>query len=71
MHARRTLSKAQRKSYIAAVKCVRDTPSILAPGVAAGSKSLFDDFVYVHMNQTLNIHFTVREINRSCHKTMS
>lgn len=54
----RTLSKAQRKSYIAAVKCVRDTPSILAPGVSTGSKSLFDDFVYVHLNQTLFIHFT-------------
>ncbi|KAK4148900.1 tyrosinase-like protein [Chaetomidium leptoderma] len=54
----RTLSKAQRKRYVAAVKCVQKTPSILAPGVAAGSKNLFDDFVYVHLQSTLSIHFT-------------
>ncbi|KAK4235462.1 tyrosinase-like protein [Achaetomium macrosporum] len=54
----RTLSKAQRSSYIAAVKCVQTSPSLLAPGVAPGSKSLFDDFVYVHMISTPFIHFT-------------
>lgn len=56
---RRTLSKSERKSYIAAVKCVMNTPSILAPGVAPGSTNLFEDFQYVHMNQTLFIHNTV------------
>jgi hypothetical protein len=55
----RTLSKAQRKSYIAAVKCLRTKPSLLASGVAPGSKSLFDDFVAIHLNQTLFIHLTV------------
>ncbi|KAL2134941.1 hypothetical protein VTI74DRAFT_10348 [Chaetomium olivicolor] len=54
----RTLPKSQRRAYVKAVQCVMDTPSILAPGVAPGSKSLFDDFVYVHMNSTLFIHFT-------------
>ncbi|KAK0716374.1 hypothetical protein B0H67DRAFT_516055 [Lasiosphaeris hirsuta] len=54
----RTLSKPERKSYIAAVKCLRTKPSLLAPGVAPGSKSLFDDFVAVHLNQTLFIHLT-------------
>jgi hypothetical protein len=33
-------------------------PSILPPGQAPGSHSLFDDFVWVHMNQTLFIHLT-------------
>ncbi|KAL2259021.1 hypothetical protein VTK26DRAFT_7446 [Humicola hyalothermophila] len=54
----RTLSKWERKSYIAAVKCVMNTPSTLEPGVAPGSTNLFEDFVYVHMNQTLWIHNT-------------
>lgn len=55
------MSKAQRKSYISAVKCVQNTPSILPPGTAAGAKSLFDDFVYVHMQSTLFIHLTVSQ----------
>jgi tyrosinase len=54
----RTLSKAQRKNYIKAVQCVQKTPSILPPGTAAGSKTLFDDFVYVHLQSTPFIHFT-------------
>lgn len=33
-------------------------PSILPAGTAPGSHSLYDDFVYVHMNQTLFIHLT-------------
>ncbi|KAL2193816.1 tyrosinase-like protein [Corynascus similis CBS 632.67] len=54
----RTLSKAQRKSYIKAVQCLQAKPSKLEDGVAAGSKTLFDDFVYVHMMATTFIHFT-------------
>lgn len=54
----RTLSSAQRKNYIAAVKCLQNKPSLLAPGVAPGSKSVFDDFVAIHFNQTLFIHLT-------------
>jgi hypothetical protein len=56
----RTMSSAQRKNYISAVKCLRTKPSLLAPGVAPGSKSLFDDFVAIHFNQTIFIHLTVR-----------
>ena len=55
----RTLSVNQRKNYIAAVKCLRTKPSLLAPGVAPGSKSLFDDFVVIHFQQTIFIHLTV------------
>ncbi|KAL1840789.1 hypothetical protein VTJ49DRAFT_7744 [Mycothermus thermophilus] len=54
----RYLSKPERKHYIAAVECLQSKPSILPAGLAPGSQSLFDDFVYVHMNQTLQIHFT-------------
>ncbi|KAJ1323862.1 tyrosinase [Microdochium nivale] len=35
-----------------------DSPSLIPEGVAPGAKSRFDDFVAVHINQTLTIHFT-------------
>jgi tyrosinase len=35
-------------------------PSVFAAGVVPGSKSLYDDFVFVHLNQTVTIHLTVR-----------
>ncbi|KAK4217500.1 tyrosinase-like protein [Rhypophila decipiens] len=54
----RTLSPAQRKNFIAAVKCLQGKPSILPPGVAPGSVSLFDDFEAIHINQTMTIHLT-------------
>ncbi|KAK4099174.1 tyrosinase-like protein [Parathielavia hyrcaniae] len=53
----RTLLKAKRRSFIRAVQCVQNTPSILDPAVL-GSKSLFDDFVFLHLLQTPTIHFT-------------
>jgi tyrosinase len=34
-------------------------PSISPAGFAAGAKSRYDDFVALHMNQTLSIHGTV------------
>lgn len=55
----RTLNKPERKSYIAAVKCLRTKPSLLDPVAFPGSKSLFDDFVAIHLVQTLNIHLSV------------
>ncbi|KAM7198233.1 tyrosinase-like protein [Naviculisporaceae sp. PSN 640] len=54
----RTLTKDQRRNFIAAVECVQRKPSILPTGVAPGAKSLFDDFVFVHMRQTPTIHLT-------------
>lgn len=41
------------------MQCLQAKPSKLEDGVAAGSKTLFDDFVYVHMMATTFIHFTV------------
>ncbi|KAK1829565.1 tyrosinase-like protein [Podospora conica] len=54
----RTLSKAQRRNFIAAVNCLTTKPSILPAGLAPGSHSIFDDFTYVHMKATNEIHMT-------------
>ncbi|KAK0648214.1 tyrosinase-like protein [Cercophora newfieldiana] len=54
----RTLAAKDRKSFISAVKCLQNKPSVFPAGVVPGSKSFFDDFVFVHMNQTLTIHLT-------------
>lgn len=40
--------------------CLMDSPSKLDPTQFPGAKSRYDDFVVVHMNQTLTIHGTVR-----------
>jgi tyrosinase len=56
---RRTLSAADRKAFIAAVKCVQAKPSTFPPGQAAGAKSLYDDFVALHLLQTPFIHLSV------------
>lgn len=60
MGFRRTLSKAQRKKYIAAVLCLRTKPSRLDPTIFPASKSLYDDFVSIHLINTLYIHLSVR-----------
>ncbi|KAK4443034.1 hypothetical protein QBC34DRAFT_214803 [Podospora aff. communis PSN243] len=54
----RTLSPNQRKNFISSVKCLQKKPSVFPAGVAPGSKSLYDDFVFVHLNQTMTIHLT-------------
>lgn len=40
--------------------CILKKPSKLDPNKFPGAKSRYDDFVVVHMNQTLSIHSTVR-----------
>ncbi|KAK0712744.1 hypothetical protein B0T26DRAFT_780401 [Lasiosphaeria miniovina] len=54
----RTLAPTQRKNYISAAKCIIASGSLFTAGQVPGSFSLFDDFVWVHLNQTLNIHLT-------------
>ncbi|KAF2475506.1 Di-copper centre-containing protein [Lindgomyces ingoldianus] len=54
-----TLSVAERKSYISALKCLKKKPpktpeSFGYPGV----RSRHDDFVAIHMNQSFTIHST-------------
>ncbi|KAI0816745.1 hypothetical protein GGR55DRAFT_252087 [Xylaria sp. FL0064] len=53
-----TLSSKQRKEYIAAVKCLQAKPSTADPTFAPGARTRYDDFVAVHINQTLSIHGT-------------
>ncbi|GAB1311545.1 hypothetical protein MFIFM68171_01755 [Madurella fahalii] len=52
------LSANERKDYIAAMLCIMEKPSKLDQTRFPGAKSRYDDFVVVHMNQTLNIHGT-------------
>ncbi|KAL2862820.1 tyrosinase family protein [Aspergillus lucknowensis] len=52
------LSKRERKEYIDAVQCLIDKPSQIDPSFAPGARSRFDDFVAVHINQTMFIHGT-------------
>ena len=56
---RGALSKAERKDYINAVLCLQKLPSKLDPKKFPGARTRYDDFVGVHINQTLSIHFTV------------
>ncbi|KAI1127771.1 Di-copper centre-containing protein [Nemania abortiva] len=53
-----TFTTAQKKAYIAAVKCLQSKPSIADPTFAPGARTRYDDFVAVHINQTLTIHGT-------------
>ncbi|KAI8627356.1 Di-copper centre-containing protein [Xylariaceae sp. FL1651] len=52
------LSAADRKAYIKAVLCVTNSPSKLDHTKYPGAKTRYDDFVAVHINQTMSIHST-------------
>ncbi|CAH0003536.1 unnamed protein product [Clonostachys byssicola] len=54
----RALSASEKTDYIDAVLCLMDKPSKADPSFAPGSRSRYDDFVAVHINQTLTIHGT-------------
>lgn len=53
-----SLKKEERRDYIRAVKCLMTKPSKYNPVAVPGAKSRYDDFVAVHINQTLAIHGT-------------
>jgi len=53
------MAPSERKAYTNAVLCLQSKPSKFAPGVVPGAKTRYDDFLAVHMNQTLVIHGTV------------
>ncbi|GKT62250.1 tyrosinase central domain-containing protein [Colletotrichum tofieldiae] len=55
----RTLPAEERKSYIAAIQCLQSSPTLLDPVKLPAAKSLYDDFVLTHLNQTGSIHVTV------------
>ncbi|KAI0201444.1 Di-copper centre-containing protein [Astrocystis sublimbata] len=52
------LSADDRKAYIKAVLCITSSPSKLDPAQVPGAKTRYDDFVAVHINQTMFIHST-------------
>lgn len=56
---RKVLSDQEKKDYISAVLCLREKPSKADPAFAPGARTRYDDFVAVHINQTLSIHGTV------------
>ncbi|KAF8421832.1 tyrosinase central domain-containing protein [Tirmania nivea] len=51
-----TLPQTQRKAYIDAVPCLQSKPSKSDPALVPGARSIYDDFVATHINQTLSIH---------------
>jgi tyrosinase len=53
-----TLVPEEKRDYLNAVRCLQTLPSIAGDSIP-GARSRFDDFVGVHMNQTLTIHNTV------------
>jgi hypothetical protein len=53
------LTDNEKSSYINAVLCLIKKPSKLDQTKYPGAKTRYDDFVAVHMNQTLSIHGTV------------
>ncbi|KAK8074628.1 Di-copper centre-containing protein [Apiospora hydei] len=52
------LTDGEKKAYITAVQCLTSAPSKLNPTNYPGAKTRFDDFVAVHINQTMSIHGT-------------
>ncbi|ETS85773.1 hypothetical protein PFICI_03798 [Pestalotiopsis fici W106-1] len=52
------LTDTEKSSYINAVLCLTKKPSQLDATQYPGAKTRYDDFVAVHMNQTLSIHGT-------------
>ncbi|RAK78067.1 tyrosinase family protein [Aspergillus fijiensis CBS 313.89] len=53
-----SLAPADRKKYTDAVLCLMSKPPKSDPSFAPGARNRFDDFVAVHINQTLWIHGT-------------
>lgn len=65
---RSALTSEVKKSYISAVHCLLRLPSKSDPTFASGARNRYDDFVAVHINQTLTIHGTVSAENSPRHR---
>ncbi|RYN81586.1 hypothetical protein AA0117_g2247 [Alternaria alternata] len=52
------ITASEKRAYIAAVQCITKAPSKLSPTQYPGAKTRFDDFVAIHMKNTLSIHGT-------------
>jgi len=55
-----SLSKNERTSYINAVLCLRKLPPKTSKALVPGARYQWDDFVAAHINNALEIHWTVR-----------
>ena len=55
----RAFSKPEKKDYIDSVLCLQKLPSRTPSHIAPGAKTRYDDFLATHINQTLEIHYTV------------
>jgi tyrosinase len=52
------ITAAEKKAYIAAVLCIAQKPSKLPAAQYPGAKSRYDDFVAIHIKNTMSIHGT-------------
>lgn len=52
------LSRAEKLDYVRAVQCLQTLPPRTPANVSSGARSRFDDFIVVHIQQTLSIHFS-------------
>jgi tyrosinase len=53
-----SLSREERLDYVNAVLCLQSLPPRTPANVSSGARSRFDDFTVVHIQQTLDIHFS-------------
>ncbi|KAK4186436.1 hypothetical protein QBC35DRAFT_524284 [Podospora australis] len=53
----RTLTTTEKAGYISAVKCILAKPALTPPFPDSGVLSRYDDLVYTHIQQTMNIHY--------------
>lgn len=56
------LSGDERIAYTSALQCLMALPAKTPSDLAAGAKTRYDDFVVTHINQTMTIHGTVRQV---------
>jgi tyrosinase len=55
----RDFSYRDKREYIDSVLCLQRMPARTPSKLAPGAKTRFDDFVVTHINQTMEIHYTV------------
>jgi tyrosinase len=58
IYGRRSLSKTNQLAFIDAIKCMKAEPP-RTQATYPGSKSLYDDFIALHISMTTQIHFVV------------
>ncbi|KAM0820779.1 hypothetical protein AB5N19_06599 [Seiridium cardinale] len=57
------LTDSEKSSYINVVLCLTKAPSKLDPAKYPGAKNRYDDFVIIHIKQTLRVHGTVMPLS--------